>query len=60
MRAYITHCVTHLRGAEDKSLSDTIWILFEGAITTALITGPAAAQQAAQVVSQLLQNRATG
>ncbi|NEG57043.1 TetR/AcrR family transcriptional regulator [Pantoea agglomerans] len=60
MRAYITHCVTHLRGAEDKSLSDAIWILFEGAITTALITGPAAAQQAAQIVSQLLQNRKTG
>jgi len=55
MRAYITQCVTHLRGEVNQQLSDAIWILFEGAITTALITGPAAVRQAAQVASQLLQ-----
>ncbi|WP_307744888.1 TetR family transcriptional regulator [uncultured Pantoea sp.] len=54
MRRYITDCVTCLHGAEDRSLSDAIWMLFEGAITTALITGPAAAQHAAQIASQLL------
>ena len=61
MRHYITQCVTHLCGAEDRQLSDAIWILFEGAITTALLTGPAAARQAAQVARQLLrQNGVTG
>lgn len=60
MRAYIIQCVTHLRGAEDVPLSDAIWILFEGAITTALLTGPAAARQAAQVARQLLNQGAAG
>ncbi|AMG58514.1 TetR/AcrR family transcriptional regulator [Pantoea vagans] len=60
MRTYLARCVTHLHGAEKQQLSDAIWILFEGAITTALITGPAAARQAAQVASQLLQHGATG
>lgn len=58
MRAYITQCVTHLRGEVNQQLSDAIWILFEGAITSALITGPAAVRQAAQVASQLLQRGA--
>jgi len=59
-RAYITQCVTHLCGAENQQLSDAIWILFEGAINTALITGPEAAWQAAQIASQWLQNGTTG
>ncbi|HBV89452.1 TetR/AcrR family transcriptional regulator [Pantoea sp. B550] len=58
MRAYITQCVTHLRGGVNQQLSDAIWILFEGAITTALITGPDAVRQAEQVASQLLQSGA--
>ncbi|MDH2065768.1 TetR/AcrR family transcriptional regulator [Pantoea sp. GD03673] len=58
MRDYITQCVTHRRGEVHQQLSDAIWILFEGAITTALITGPAAARQASLVADQLLQSEA--
>ncbi|MGD9424636.1 TetR/AcrR family transcriptional regulator [Pantoea sp. NSTU24] len=58
MRAYITQCVTHRRGQASQALSDAIWMLFEGAITTALIIGPDAARQAAQVAGQLLQSGA--
>lgn len=54
MRAYIGQCVTRLQGEADPLLSDAIWILFEGAITTALITGPAAATQAAKIAEQLI------
>ncbi len=58
MRTYITHCVTHQRGQASQPLSDAVWMLFEGAITTALIIGPDAARQAAQVARQLLQSGA--
>jgi len=57
MRAYITDCVTHLKGTEETPLSDAIWILFEGAITAALLTGPGVADQAASVALQLLRDK---
>lgn len=58
LRTYITQCVTHRRGQASQPLSDAIWMLFEGAMTTALIIGPDAARQAAQVARQLLQSGA--
>ncbi|MBZ6393456.1 MULTISPECIES: TetR/AcrR family transcriptional regulator [Pantoea] len=55
LRRYISDCVTAARGEEQPLLSDAIWMLFEGAITSALVIGPVAAQQAGTVASQLLQ-----
>ena len=57
LRRYINDCVTAAQGKEDPLLGDAIWMLFEGAITTALVMGPSAVQQAATVVSQLLSPR---
>lgn len=54
LRRYINDCVTAAQGKENLLLSDVIWMLFEGAITSALVIGPAAAQQAARVACQLL------
>jgi len=55
LRHYIRDCVTAVQGKENLLLSDAIWMLFEGAITSALIIGNAAADQAGTIASQLLQ-----
>ncbi|MGK3141194.1 TetR/AcrR family transcriptional regulator [Pantoea sp. C2G6] len=60
MRAYITECVTQRQGAEDAPLSEAIWIIFEGTITAALLTGPAVAGRAAAMVAQLLRQPGGG
>lgn len=55
LRDYIRDCVTAVQGKENRLLSDAIWMLFEGAITSALIIGHAAANQAGTLAIQLLQ-----
>lgn len=50
LRRYIASCL----GSSDAALADTIWILFEGAITSALITGPEAASRAGKAALFLL------
>ncbi|MXP48925.1 TetR/AcrR family transcriptional regulator [Pantoea sp. Eser] len=59
LRRYISDCVTAAQGEEHQLLSDAIWMLFEGEITSALVISPAAAQQAGTVASQLLQRHGT-
>ncbi|AZI89082.1 TetR/AcrR family transcriptional regulator [Kosakonia sp. CCTCC M2018092] len=48
LRAYITACV------HDVALADAIWMLFEGAITSALIVGAQAAQRAGDAAALLM------
>ncbi len=50
LRRYIADCL----GNTDPALADTVWILFEGAITSALITGPEAACHAGNAALFLL------
>lgn len=53
MREYIAACVRHMPGTHSEVLSDAIWILFEGAITAALVAGPEAALRAGQAAALL-------
>lgn len=39
MRAYIARCVYHAHAKDNAALGDAIWLLFEGALTSALILG---------------------
>ncbi|MCU5772560.1 TetR/AcrR family transcriptional regulator [Erwiniaceae bacterium BAC15a-03b] len=54
LREYIATCVRHSHGADSVAIADAIWMLSEGAITSALIIGPAAASHAAAAVALLL------
>lgn len=54
LRAYITACVSHLHGTESEALANAIWMLFEGAVSSALITGSAAAVDAGKAAALLL------
>ncbi|TGN36194.1 TetR/AcrR family transcriptional regulator, partial [Klebsiella oxytoca] len=53
LRAYITDCV------HDAALADAIWMLFEGAITSALIVGAQAAQRAGDAAARLIAHQET-
>lgn len=53
LRAYITACV------HDAALADAIWMLFEGAITSALIVGAQAAQRAGDAAALLMARQET-
>lgn len=53
LRKYIAACVTHAQGEINQALSDAVWMLFEGAITTALVTGADAASHAGNAAMQL-------
>lgn len=50
-REYISSCLRHSAG---EALSDAVWMLFEGAITSALILGPQAAIYAGEAAKKLL------
>lgn len=43
----------------DQTLVNAVWMLFEGAITSAIIIGPAAADDASRAMEMLLQRRET-
>ena len=53
LRTYITDCV------HDAALADAIWMLFEGAITSALIVGAQAAQRAGDAAALLMARQET-
>ena len=53
LRAYINDCV------HDAALADAIWMLFEGAITSALIVGAQAAQRAGDAAALLMARQET-
>ncbi|WP_158784112.1 TetR/AcrR family transcriptional regulator [Pantoea sp. BAV 3049] len=50
-REYIAAC---LRNSPAAGLSDAVWMLFEGAITSALVIGPQAAIYAGEAAEKLL------
>ncbi len=54
LRGYISACTGHARGEHQQAVADAVWMLFEGAITSALIIGPEAAQHAGAAAQQLL------
>ncbi|MFJ5160220.1 TetR/AcrR family transcriptional regulator [Pantoea sp. NPDC088449] len=56
MRAYIARCVHKLHGEEKVALADAIWLLFEGALTSALILGAVNACEAAKAAALQLLN----
>lgn len=58
MREYIAACVRNMPGQHREVLADAIWMLFEGAITAALVTGPEAAFRAGEAAA-LLTTRGT-
>lgn len=51
LREYITRCV------QSRALAEAVWMLFEGAITAALILGPQAADQAGHAAAVLMAHR---
>jgi len=51
LRGYISSCV------KSAGLADAIWMLFEGAITTALILGPQAAHDAGKAAALLIAHK---
>lgn len=53
LRKYVAACVSHRQGEENKALSDAVWMLFEGAITTALVVGAEAARHAGDAAERL-------
>lgn len=54
LRRYIAACVSQAQGEENEALSDALWMLFEGAITTALVVGMDAARHAGEAASRLI------
>ncbi len=54
LREYIAACIKHSHHPSDEALANAIWMLFEGAITSALIIGPDAAAQAVRAAALLL------
>ncbi len=54
MRDYIAACVSHACGEPNGALADAVWILFEGAITSALLIGAEAASRAGEAASLLI------
>ncbi|WP_413721779.1 TetR/AcrR family transcriptional regulator [Sodalis sp. RH23] len=54
MRDYIATCSGNSPCAAGAALSDAIWMLFEGAITSALIIGPEAATRAGEAAALLI------
>ena len=50
-REYISAC---LRDSPGAALADAVWMLFEGAITSALVIGPQAAIYAGEAAAKLL------
>lgn len=54
LRAYIVACVSELKQPQRDMLANAIWMLFEGAVTNALITGSAAADHAGKAARLLM------
>ncbi|WP_413736806.1 TetR/AcrR family transcriptional regulator [Sodalis sp. RH21] len=54
LREYITACIRHSHGVDSGALADAIWMLSEGAITSALIIGPEAAIRAGEAAALLI------
>ncbi len=54
MREYIASSIRHCSGSGSASLADAVWMLFEGAVTSALIIGPVAALRAGEAAAQLV------
>ena len=54
IRAYISECISHVCGRENIPLSDAIWTLFEGTLTTALLMGAIPACDAAKKAALML------
>lgn len=54
LREYIAACVTHRHSSLNEALANAIWMLFEGAVISALIIGPEAAVQAEHAASALM------
>ncbi len=50
-RKYISSC---LQKSEAAAVADAVWMLFEGAITSALVIGPRAAIYAGEAAEKLL------
>lgn len=59
LRRYIGDCVTQAQQAASPVLADAIWMLFEGAITSALVLGAAAARHAGEASVRLLLTQET-
>lgn len=54
LRAYIAACVRETGRSNSDTLVNALWMLFEGAVTTALITGSAAAVHAGNAALLLM------
>ncbi len=54
LREYVAACVSHSHSPFDEGLVNAIWMLFEGAVTSALIMGPDAAVQAEHAATALM------
>jgi AcrR family transcriptional regulator len=54
LRHYIAACINHSHGVNREALINVIWILFEGASTTALLTGSQAALDAGNAAALLM------
>lgn len=54
LRRYIADCVSHTQTTASPMLADAIWMLFEGAITAALVLGADAASHAGEAATRLL------
>lgn len=54
LREYISTCVRHSHKSSLEERVNAIWMLFEGAVISALIIGPAAAVQAGQAADLLM------
>lgn len=57
MRDYIARCVASVCGREEAELADTVWMLFEGVLTTALLLGATAAAETGKASAMMLLNR---
>ncbi|MDY0972296.1 TetR/AcrR family transcriptional regulator [Siccibacter turicensis] len=54
LREYITAATAQACPQDNGATADAVWMLFEGAITSALIVGPVAARQAAAAAAVLM------
>ncbi|CAJ0995193.1 hypothetical protein SODG_006118 [Sodalis praecaptivus] len=54
LRGCIAACIGHSHGVGHEALADAVWMLSEGAITSALLIGPDAARHAGLAAARLM------